>query len=247
MLAAGDGGRLGPHTETTPKPLVDLHGKPLAGYTLDALRACGVEEVVVVTGYREEQVVAGLAAHRNGWPELRFVSNPAFHEGASYSLRAAREAAGDEPFLLVMSDHLLSHGLLAALLDAAAAAPWRTFVATDFAAKEPRYADEATRVCTDGGARVTAIGKHLAACAGFDTGAFWVDPSAWAAIDRAPADCELSALLRPLVEDRALFAADVSGHFWYDVDTVEDLETASALLAADALVAGEGTGCGAAR
>lgn len=241
MLAAGDGGRLAPYTDHRPKPLVEIGGRPLIAYTLEGLAAAAIDEVVVVTGYRERQVVQALLGARAAWPPLRFVSNPDFARGASYSLRAARPELGEEPFLLVMSDHLLGAGLLRRLLSAALAGPpGRSYVAADACGRDATYTAEATRLRLDGERRVREIGKGLRSWSAFDTGAFYVHPSAWAAFERAPRDCELSALFGPLVAAGALFAADVSGEFWYDVDTVADLEAAARLLAGAVVPARDG-------
>lgn len=56
-LAAGEGTRLYPLTDDKPKPLVELDGRPLLGYVLDRLVELDPEEIVVVVGYRGEQVV----------------------------------------------------------------------------------------------------------------------------------------------------------------------------------------------
>lgn len=47
VLAAGRGERLRPLTESLPKPLIPLGGKPLLDYTLTYLRNCGIDEVVI--------------------------------------------------------------------------------------------------------------------------------------------------------------------------------------------------------
>ncbi len=47
VLAAGRGERLRPLTETLPKPMIPVAGKPLISYTLTYLKNCGVDEVVV--------------------------------------------------------------------------------------------------------------------------------------------------------------------------------------------------------
>lgn len=236
LLAAGDGGRLGPYTAALPKPLVPLLGRPIVDYTLEALVDAGASEIVVVAGYREAQLRAALAEGVAPGVAIRFVSNPRYHAGASLSLRAARQACGDEPFLLVMSDHLLSATLLQRLLSAPAGmtAPRRSFVAADFGAHAPEYAAEATRVAVAAGGRVTAIGKGLAPCDALDAGAFYFAPAAWDAVDAVPEDCELGAVCEELARRGELFAADVTGAPWYDVDTPEDLAEAETRLAAAA-------------
>lgn len=247
MLAAGDGGRLGAHTELVPKPLVPLNGRSIVDYTLEALAAAGVSDLTVVVGYRAESVVAELA--RSAPPELRldFVLNPDYRAGASLSLRAARKAAGDSPFLLVMSDHLLSAPLLRKLAAAAPRTGRASLVACDFSARDDDYTEEATKVAVGEDGFVTAIGKRVYPFVGLDTGAFLFAPAAWEAVDAAPRDCELSAIFSELACRRALRAVDVSGAFWYDVDTAADLEAAALLVGSIGATESRSNGVGSSR
>ncbi|WP_322817886.1 NTP transferase domain-containing protein [Tepidiforma sp.] len=232
ILAAGDGGRLGELTRDRPKPLVEVGGRPIIAYTLEALHAAGVREIAVVIGYRAGQLGEALAA-QSPLP-LSFIHNPRFREGASLSLAAARAWAGHDPFLLLMSDHLLSEPIIRALLAARATAPaGLSFVAADDPARwPPDYRDEATRLALDPEGFVTAIGKHLDPYHALDTGAFLLAPAAWAALDAAPESCELSVVFRLLAAQRSLRAVDIGGAPWFDIDTTADLAAAAAHLAA---------------
>ena len=55
ILAAGEGTRLRPLTEATPKPLMPVFHKPLMTFALDNLLAAGVEEMAVNTRYLSEK------------------------------------------------------------------------------------------------------------------------------------------------------------------------------------------------
>jgi MurNAc alpha-1-phosphate uridylyltransferase len=57
VLAAGRGKRMRPLSDTCPKPLLELHGKRLIEWHLEALARGGVREVVVNTDWLEEQIV----------------------------------------------------------------------------------------------------------------------------------------------------------------------------------------------
>ncbi|MFN0149001.1 MAG: NTP transferase domain-containing protein [Dehalococcoidia bacterium] len=232
ILAAGDGGRLGPHTAQLPKPLVALNGRPILSYTLEALAAAGVEDVVVVTGYREPQLIEALGRALPRRFKLATVTNPRFQGGASLSLRAARDLCGSEPFLLLMADHLLSAPLVTRLLLESRHGAIRgiSSLAVDASTHDPAYTAEATKVQLNDAGFVTAIGKALQPWSALDTGAFVLSPAAWEAVDLAPEDCELSVIFAILARKRALRAVDVSGAFWYDVDTAEDLAAAATLL-----------------
>ncbi len=84
ILAAGRGSRLGSLTDETPKPMMEVAGKPLLQHQIDAYRKVGVEDIVVVRGYLAERIT----------PEgVRFCHNPDWERtGLLGSLFAAEEA-----------------------------------------------------------------------------------------------------------------------------------------------------------
>jgi choline kinase len=231
ILAAGDGGRLGRHTATVPKPLIPVVGRPLVAYTLDALESAGLESAVVVAGYRAAQLRAGLG--RRPRLHITFVVNPRFVTGASLSLRAARPLLGDEPFLLLMADHMLSPAIIEHLLRAyVPGGP--SIVAADASPWPGDYAEEATHIrFAPGGRLVSRIGKGLEPYDALDTGAFLLGPEVWTAVDASPEDCELSVIFSELARRGQLAGVDVSGASWYDIDTAADLEADSRLFAVE--------------
>ena len=54
ILCGGKGERLRPLTDTLPKPLVRLRGRPILSYLLDHLKKYGIEDVVVAAGFQAE-------------------------------------------------------------------------------------------------------------------------------------------------------------------------------------------------
>ncbi len=54
ILAAGEGNRLKPITSTTPKPMIPLAGRPLLEYTISGLKAAGIDEILLIVGYKQE-------------------------------------------------------------------------------------------------------------------------------------------------------------------------------------------------
>lgn len=66
IFAAGLGTRLRPLTDTMPKALVPVSGRPILGYQLERLAAAGVKEVVVNVHHFAEQVIRYLEEHDFG-------------------------------------------------------------------------------------------------------------------------------------------------------------------------------------
>lgn len=60
ILAAGRGDRMRPLTDTTPKPLLRVRGKPLIVWHIEALARAGLRDIVVNTAWLEEQIVEAL-------------------------------------------------------------------------------------------------------------------------------------------------------------------------------------------
>jgi molybdenum cofactor cytidylyltransferase len=85
ILAAGYSSRMGDL-----KPLADLRGRTLLARAVDTFAAIGVEDVVVVTGHRGDEV--GAAAEELG---ARPVPNPRFDDGMYTSVQAGAAAVGD--------------------------------------------------------------------------------------------------------------------------------------------------------
>lgn len=231
ILAAGIGGRLGDRTANVPKPLVEVAGRSLIGHTISGLAGAGITDAVVVTGYRAPELRDHLV--RDTRVRLQFAHNPDYQLGASYSLRAARSAVTDEPFLLVMADHMLSSDLIARLLQSAAESSALAVVAADLGSTwDAEYLAEATRLEVLPGGAVRQIGKLIEPWTAIDAGAFFLRPAAWQIIDEAPADCDLSTIFGMMATRGALAAADITGASWYDVDTEDDLLAAEAKLLA---------------
>jgi len=82
ILAAGRGSRMKDLTEERPKCLVELRGKALLDWQLEALRAAGISEIAVVTGYKRELLAdRGLVEFHNArWAETNMVSSLACAE-----------------------------------------------------------------------------------------------------------------------------------------------------------------------
>lgn len=62
ILAAGRGERMRPLTDRTPKPLLEVRGKPLMQYHVEALHRAGFGDIVINTAWLEDQIVERFEA-----------------------------------------------------------------------------------------------------------------------------------------------------------------------------------------
>lgn len=82
ILAAGRGERMRPLTDTTPKPLLHVQGKPLIEWHLQALARDGVREVVINTAHLEDQFPAALGDGSRWGLRLHYSMEGRDHGGA---------------------------------------------------------------------------------------------------------------------------------------------------------------------
>lgn len=116
ILAAGQGSRLRPLTDYRPKCLVEVQGKPLLQYQLEALSAVGVPKCIIVVGHRAAQVRNYFGKHFRGL-DITYVENEIYDRTNNiYSLWLARHEV-TEDMLLLEGDLIFEPDLLTNLLD----------------------------------------------------------------------------------------------------------------------------------
>lgn len=116
LLAGGLGTRLKPLTDTIPKCLVEIGGRPLLGYWFDALAAAGVRDVLINTHHLPQPVRAFLAAK----DRAGFHTTEAFEPtllGSAGTIAAAADFADDADDVVVIYADNLSDVDLGALVE----------------------------------------------------------------------------------------------------------------------------------
>lgn len=158
ILSAGQGKRLLPLTENTPKALLDIQGRPLFAWQVDSLAANGVTEIVIVTGYNSELFDKAIEDLAPRYPQvkLRSLFNPFYSVADNLaSCWMARSELQGEVFLI--NGDTLFHRDLAARVAASPDAP--ITLAID---QKSQYDEDDMKVGLDG-TRLIAIGKTLTA------------------------------------------------------------------------------------
>jgi mannose-1-phosphate guanylyltransferase len=116
LLAAGLGTRLGSITDTTPKCLVDVGGRPMLDIWLDTLAKAGIQEVMVNT-HHLAGLVAAHVADRMSSPVVRLSHEPVLL-GSAGTLLANRDFVADDDMFLVANADNLTDFDLGVLIDA---------------------------------------------------------------------------------------------------------------------------------
>ena len=119
ILAAGLGTRMRPLTDTMPKPLVAVGGKPLINHVLDRLAMAGVETAVVNVHHFADQLEQHLKPRRT--PKIMISDERAAVLGTGGGTVKALPLLGGEPFFIVNSDTLWIDGVQSNLVRLAAA------------------------------------------------------------------------------------------------------------------------------
>ncbi|MDT0303640.1 nucleotidyltransferase family protein [Streptomonospora wellingtoniae] len=106
ILAGGQATRLRPYTDTRPKAMVEVAGRPIIDYQLEWLAGHGVEHVVVSCGYKAEVLREHLDAHPSGLDITLLVEDEPLGRGGAlrYAASGLRESA--EPYFALNGDVL---------------------------------------------------------------------------------------------------------------------------------------------
>jgi glucose-1-phosphate thymidylyltransferase len=111
VLAAGEGQRLRPFTVTRPKAMLSIADKPILQYVVEALVQNGIRNVVLVVGYRKEQVYDYMGAGERFGVDITYITQ-ATQLGTAHALSQAREVA-EEEFLVLAGDNLIEADTIA--------------------------------------------------------------------------------------------------------------------------------------
>jgi len=105
ILAAGRGKRLGSMTDSTNKCMLELAGRPVLEYNLDRAAELDVDEIVLVVGYRAEDIINRYGINYKG-KRISYVIQWE-QKGLVHAIECARDALEGEDFFLLLGDEVL--------------------------------------------------------------------------------------------------------------------------------------------
>jgi len=111
ILAAGEGQRLRPFTATKPKVMLSIAGKPILQYVVESLAQNGIRNIVLVVGYRREQVFDYMGSGERFGVDITYITQER-QLGTAHALAQAK-AVTESEFLVLSGDNLIEADAIA--------------------------------------------------------------------------------------------------------------------------------------
>jgi dTDP-glucose pyrophosphorylase len=105
ILAGGRGKRLKETTNSSNKCMLEIDSKPVLEYNLDRALEMDVDEIVMVVGYRAEDIINRYGTSRNG-VKIHYVIQWE-QRGLVHAIECSKDAIGDDDFFLLLGDEVL--------------------------------------------------------------------------------------------------------------------------------------------
>ena len=235
ILAAGMAKRLRPLTDTKPKCLLKVGERTLLERTIDAMRQAGIQEFLVVTGYRGEMIRSFLEGYAKTCKvSFTFLDNTDYeHNNNIYSLWMACQKVRVSEFLLMDSD---------ILCDPAAVVRIAQEQTSALAVNRHELGEEEMKVVVDADSRITEISKTCRPedAMGESVGIEKITADYCEALARELDQMILQEGLIDIFYERAFERLIPQGHtfkvvdtthyFSYELDTPEDFQRAQELM-----------------
>jgi len=111
ILSAGEGQRLRPFTVSRPKAMLSIADKPILQYVIEAVAQNGIRDIVLVVGYKKEQVFDYMGSGEQFGVNITYV-NQEQQLGTAHALAQAKAVTENE-FLLLPGDNLIEADTIA--------------------------------------------------------------------------------------------------------------------------------------
>ena len=114
ILAAGEGKRLRPFTETMPKVMLPVANKPIIHHVVDALVANGINDIIIIVGYKKESIMQHFKNYNQA--QLTFVTQEK-QLGTAHALLQAEKQIPEDRFLVFPGDNIISASSVKKLIE----------------------------------------------------------------------------------------------------------------------------------
>ncbi len=231
ILAAGVGSRIRPLTNNCPKSLLKIGGNTILERMLSHIQDCGINEVIFVLGYLQEQIKDAVLTK---FPNLvvHFVFNDKYAEtNTGFSLMLSKDLVGESAFVKFDADVVFDKEILLNLIES----EYETCLCID---KNINLDAEEIKVIIEGQNRVVKASKTvnpkdaMGESIGIEKISSETAELLFVELETMMADKEnhqdyYEAAYERLIEKKVPFyALDISGLKWTEIDTKEDFVTA---------------------
>ena len=240
ILAAGMGRRLGELTNDNTKCMLQVNGVRLIHRILDSIYETGIRRVVLVVGYKAENVKSLIGEEYRGM-EIVYVENSVYDKTNNiYSLFLAREYLVADDTILLESDLIFESGVLKKIIDD----PYPTLALVD---KYESWMDGTVVTLDEDNNIVEFLTKDKFKYSDINSYyktvniyKFSKDFSETHYVPFLEAYChalgnneyyEQVLKVITLLDDSPLKALPLSGEKWYEIDDIQDLDIASSMFA----------------
>lgn len=110
ILAAGKGVRFKPITDTIPKVMINVAGKPMLERQLENLLEAGIDEAILVVGYKKEVIRDYFKDNFNG-VKITYVEQKE-QLGSADAVKVVKNVVGNDDFLVINGDVILEGSFL---------------------------------------------------------------------------------------------------------------------------------------
>lgn len=118
ILAAGMGHRLGEYTKDNTKCMISINGIKLIDRFLKKLSCMNLSRVIIVVGYKSENVIDYIGSRYDNKLKIEFINNPIYEKTNNiYSLSLAKEQMMEDDTLLLESDLIVDDRMFDLLID----------------------------------------------------------------------------------------------------------------------------------
>lgn len=118
ILAAGMGRRLGEYTRDNTKCMLPVNGERLIDRVLGQLSQLGLSRVVIVVGYKGQNLIDYIGHRYDDHLKIEYVNNPVYDKTNNiYSLSLAKDKLQEDDTLLIESDLIFDDSLFRMILD----------------------------------------------------------------------------------------------------------------------------------
>jgi choline kinase len=223
IIAAGTGSRMG---QNAPKTLMKFGDKTILWTIMNSIAGSGIREFIIVVGYEANQIRNYVASQADfNKFRVEFAENPEWTRGNGLSVLYSEPYVNNEPFILSMSDHIVSPEAITRMVQSKLQ---ENLLLVDPAVSDVFDIDDATKVRANNDV-IVDIGKEISGYNCIDCGIFRLTSRYFDSMRKKLVEKKesISSAITGLIDAddmRAIFMK--RGEYWSDIDTPQAYDNA---------------------